>query len=354
MRAKAAELGIELPPVQLPLAPAAGTPGPTPALGEGRRVTAAHAGKGGRVAAVAPPLARPLRRASCPDGGPDGPAPEQHPPARRVTVQERRKPPLPPAAVPQRRRTVQAGAVAERAPSPPKQPRGAAAAAGPAPVQQLANSLEDAHEPLVQAPPAAAAAATGLIAAPAQPGQVGGSPGAAKPAALKVTHFSVQRHLSSMGSAAREWLQQRNGSGSGSGSGSGAADGVVELEVQRSAKSDSTLLALGAHRAAVAAVHCPVVDATEGSAADEAANPAAQLRQRCAALLGSEERCAQLLALAKAAAAAEQGGGGGSDGGGNSGPSMASLGEAVYAVTGNAGRAGETMFLLMRLLAAEG
>lgn len=186
---------------------------------------------------------------------------------------------------------------------------------------------------------------------------MGGSAGVeTKPPAVKVTHFSVQRHMSGMSGAARQWLQQR-GARPGR-----AADGVVQLEVQRSAKSDSSLLAWGGEQAARAAPPCMAADAADELAAIEAATPAAQLRQRCAALLGTESRCAELLALAKAAAAAEQGSCGGSGGAasgsgggdGESSPSMASLGEAVYALTGSAGRAGEVMFLLMRLLAAEG
>ena len=359
VRAKAAELGIELPPIQLPLVPAAGSPGPAPLLGEGRRLTAAHGARASsKVAGPPAPLARPLRRASCPDGGPEG-GPVQHPPARRVTVQERRKPPLPPAAVPQRRRTVQAGAVAERALSPLKQPRPAAAAPAvdAARAQPLLGSLEGADE-------AAALAPATSIATPedgqAQPRQSGGSCTSVgveeQPPAVKVTHFSVQRHMSGMSAAARQWLQQR-GARPGS-----AADGVVQLEVQRSAKSESSLLAWGGQQAAVAAAPCTAADAADELAAMDAATPAVQLLQRCVALLGTESRCAELLALAKAAAAAEQGSCGGSGGAasgsgggdGESSPSMASLGEAVYALTGSAGRAGEVMFLLMRLLAAEG
>ncbi|PRW57696.1 hypothetical protein C2E21_3455 [Chlorella sorokiniana] len=241
----------------------------------------------------------------------------------------------------QRRRTVQAGAVAERAPSPPKQQRAAAAASPAAAVRQhLANSLEDddASQPV---------RSDAASDAPAQPRQDGSSPAAAPPAALKVTHFSVQQHLSGMSGAARQWLQQRSGGRAG------AADGIVELEVQRSAKSDSSLLAWGADRAALAAAEAAASGAAPGDtevAADEAAASAAQLRQRCVALLGSEARCAELLAQAKAAAAAEQGGSGGS--GGSGGDGMASLEEAVYAHTGSAGKAGEVMFLLVRLLAA--
>lgn len=366
VRAKAAELGIELPPIQLP-SPAVGSPGPAPALGEGRRLTAAHGGKGGsKAAAPAAALLRPLRRASCPDGGPEGGL-VQHQLARRVTAQERRKPPLPPAAVPQRRRTVQAGAVAERAPSPPKLPR-----AAPASAQRLANSLESDDAPTMQEPAAAAVAPETAVAS-TQPGQGGGSPivsppAEAKPPALKETHFSVERHMSGMSAAARQWLHQRGSSKVA------AADGVVELEVQRSARSDSSLLGWADLRAAaaMAAVEVPApcmaaAEAVEEPVTDqEVAAPATQLRQRCVALLGSEARCGELLVLAKAAASAEQGagaGGGGAGGGGDScggsdsggtGPSMAQLGEAVYSLTGSAGRAGEVMFLLMRLLAAEG
>ena len=364
VRAKAAELGIELPPIQLS-PPVAGSPGPAPALGEGRRLTAAHGGKGGiKAAPPAAALPRPLRRASCPDGGPEGGL-VQHPPARRVTAQERRKPPLPPAAVPQRRRTVQVGAVAERAPSPPKLPRAAQEAVGAAPAQRLANSLESDDASTVQEP-AGAAAPPEAAPAPTQPGQGGGSPvlsppAEAKPPALKVTHFSVERHMSGMSAAARQWLQQRGGS-------KGAApDGVVELEVQRSTKSDSSLLGWSDQRAAaaMAAVEAPAPcmaaaePAEEPVTDQEVAAPATQLRQRCVALLGSEARCGELLALAKAAASAEQGSGGSGDSGGGSdsggaGPSMAQLGEAVYSLTGSTGRAGEVMFLLMRLLAAKG
>ena len=370
VRAKAAELGIELPPIQLPAAPtaAAGSPGAPQPLGERRRVTAAHPGSR-NAAAPAAPLARPPRRASCPDGGPDG-AWEQRPPARRVTVQERRKPPLPPAAVPQRRRTVQAGAAVQQAPSLPKAPAGGAAPvehlagsldAPSAPVEHLAGSLDAPSAP--QAPVAAA-----LTSAPA-PAQLARSPSArgASPAPppLRETRFSVQQHLGGMSAAARQWLQQRSASRGG-----GGGDALVELEVQRSVKSDSSLLARPADRAAAevaAGPRCGGAAAAETAAEPEAesaeaacASPAGQLRKRCVALLGSEALYAELHAMTKAAVEVEQGGGGSGGSGGNgcgSGgvvPTMASLGDAIFARTGSSGRAAEALFLLMQVLAAEG
>lgn len=264
VRAKAAELGIELPALALP--PVAPQPGGSKAAVE-------------RLSS---------RRVTCPDGGPDG---EVRPGVRRqtsphVAAPPPRKPPLPAAAVPTRR-TDQHGARAQPAGSP---------AAAPA-------------------------------AAPATPAREAAVPAPPRPPS-KISHFSVQQHLSSR-----------------------AAAGSDDMAVQRSSKSDTSLLHLrprGQLQPAAVAEDDGCGSPCAGDAAEEADSPSQRagreaLRQRAVALLGSEALFEELRGLVASAA----------DGEGRGGATLAALSEAIFKRLGYTPGAAEALHILLRMLSSE-
>jgi hypothetical protein len=326
VRARAAELGIELPPVAL--APMVGLAPPTPGA-----VTVAEVRAGWR-----PQQAQLLRRKTCPGGAAEHPHVGRRsdrglaaqPEADNVERPLQRKPPLAPAAVPLRRRTVQAGAVARHGPPPPTQEQ-------PAEVYREAGA--------------------GQHAEAAQPT---GSP--SQPSPRRHSHFSVQHHLSKMSGAAQQWLA-RPGSNEGAEATPAAAAAAQLPAVKRSARSDSSLGQLRQARWAEqveGAAAAPAGGSSPGAKprAEAVAAPAApppngrseeergaleQLRQRCSALLGSEALFLELHGAARAAVD-----GGVQEGAGPT--TLAALGDLLFARVGYSGRAAEALHLLLKVL----
>ena len=292
VRAKAAELGVELPPAVAP--PPAAAPWSPAAAGAAKSAAAERA----------------VRRATCPDGGPDGPLCA----SRRATVTgERRKPPLPAAATPGRRATVQGSTPAAPA-SPPRRPLARPRSAAPDSSLELA----------------AAAAAM------------------ASPPPVEHKQKQVPRGV-------HRWLQR------GGGRAGGAA---VEPQVQRSAASDSSLLRRrGSLAAQVSGGPLEAVpEAAEAAWSPEAGaavEPTARaklprLRERALALLGGDSGLLeQLQELARAAAGA--GGESGAAGDGRAPAPPLTLGALCDLIVARAGTAGaaEALHLLLRMQALE-
>lgn len=305
VRAKAAELGIELPAS----VGAAGVPCASPAAG-----TAA------RKAPGSPPLRPQLRRATCPDGGPEG-----GPAMRRVTsTGERREPPLPAAATPSRRQTVQVGAAVPAAGAPGRRQTVQTGAAVPAVHPRPSVLIDSLQAPLrVRLSPPAAPASGRPPRHPSPP--------------RRESYFSVRRVLHPH-----------------DGGRIGMADGSAVIEVQRSAKSEGSLpqLLMGG---GVAQLH-PAEHADGEVVASQ--QQAAQIRQRFELLLGGNAALfEELHGLARAAVEAESSSSGGCDADGEAlphaaRPTMAALSDELFKRTGAS--AAEALHLLLRLLALEG
>ena len=348
VRAKAAELGIELPPLQ--------------ALGAAGGSTATAALTAAR-AAGGPGVRPPPRRATCPEGGCEGDSA-----MRRVTAtgERPRKPALPAAATPSRRQT-------EQEATPPSRRRtvqvGAEAAAGRTPRLHSAALADSLGAPQGVSLSHAAAAPPerrrsrggGGEPSPERRRTHNGQPsperrrsqgGEPSPERRRQTesHFSVKR-----------WL--RPGARAVVGA-PAVADATAAVQVQRSAKSDGQLPAVAAagqpaksqlgHPSTIAEED----EECEAAAAEAAVQQAAQLRARLVALLcGDAALLDRWHGLARAAMEAENGGTAGGAGAAAAAtaagrPTMAALTDELFGRL-DMSCAAEALHLLLRVLALE-
>ncbi|KAL4434036.1 hypothetical protein ABPG75_000477 [Micractinium tetrahymenae] len=417
VRAKAAELGIELPAAVLAAPPA--SPGGSFSVGDGLSARKRSALPGLQAVADARRSSnggaglRPTgRRATCPHGPTPLPPGVDRPPrpvvGRRSTphivFEERRlsgaerhnlrmKPPLPAAAVPRRRQTEQAAAVNRQPLLGSLQGESAVQLqglpAGPAPATPLQAGIAAAMAA------AAAVASPRLAPTPAAPAQPAPPSAAAvqQPTPRRHSHFSVTKHMRALSGAAQQWLAQRSSVTGSTGEGgsedaalpadspaAGAAAAPVPalapvvaaaMAVERSAVSDSVLLvpprrlAEQAEAAALTAEASVAEEDEEEEDGEESEREAmlSGLRQRCVGLLGSEHVFQELYSLAQSAMA-EGGSGTASAGSGDSAgsggaaaaprpPTVASLADALFARVGYSSNAAEALHLLMRMLAME-
>lgn len=409
VRAKAAELGIELPPCVL-AAPLA-SPGGSFIVGEGASprkrsvlpslqavADARRSSNGGAVNGNGRPASR---RATCPHSPAQLPPGADRPPkpvvGRRSTphipLEERwlsgaerhnlrMKPPLPAAAVPRRRLTEQAAAAGRQPLQGSLQGECALQLQGSPASPEPAAPLQSGAAGALAA--AAAVAALTLAPAPAPAPQAAAAPTAHDaPAAQQApprrhSHFSVTKHMRALSGVAQQWLAQRasiNGSGGEGGASEdatspadSAAAGLAAsaavptaaraVVVQRSAVSDSVLQVSPWRLAEQAeAVPLPEASAAEEEEEDEEGGQAAvldDLRRRCVALLGCEQAFEELYSLAQSAMV--DGSDGSSAGGAPAAPrppTIAALADALFARVGYSSNAARALHLLMRMLAVE-